>query len=143
MSAPLPSPHEAADLLGTVDRVHARVRGAASWRYVGWLSGMAVATVMYLAAMGLVGSDTEVLVLSIPFAVCVAGLSVTLLPGSRVSSTGFARRWITALVSWGVLYAASLVIGLSFFRGVVAFWLPAAIVTALPLVLGARAEARA
>ena len=143
MSAPLPSPHEAAALVGTADRMSSAVRGAASWRYVAWLTGMAVATVMYLVAMGLVDGDTEVLVLSVPFAASVAVLSVALLPGSRVSTVGFGRRWVGAVVGWGLLYAASMLLGLLVFRGEVAFWLPAAFVTALPLVLGARAEARA
>lgn len=142
MSAPLPSPHEAADLLDAADRMHAMVHGAASWRYIAWLTGMAVATVVFLTAMGLVDGDTEVLVLTAPFVLCIAVLSLTLLPGSRVSSAGFGRRWVGAVVGWGVLYGATMTLGLNVFRGEVAFWLAAAVVTAVPLVLGARAEAR-
>ncbi len=143
MSAPLPTPHEAAGLLDTADRMHATVRGAASWRYIAWLTGMAVATVMYLVAMGLVGDEREVLVLTAPFLLCIAVLCLALLPGARVNSAGFGRRWGAAVGGWGALYGASMGIGLGAFRGEIGFWAVAALVTALPLLWGARAETRA
>lgn len=144
MSAPLPTPYEAAGLVQAADRMHTAVRGASAWRYVAWLSGMAVATLMYFTGLGLLGEDDRgVGVLSIAFGLSIAVLSLTLLPGARVSSAGFARRWAQAVLGWGVLYAAGMLLGLMVFRGELAFWLPAAVLAALPLVLGARAEARA
>ncbi len=105
---------------------------------------MAVATLMYGTGLGLAGADDDAVgVVSGVFGVCLAALSFTLLPGARVSSAGFGRRWVRAVAGWGVLYAAMMVLGLNLFRGDLAFWLPAAVAAALPLALGARAEARA
>ena len=144
MTAPQPTPHEAAGLVATADRLQATVRGAAGWRYVAWLTGMAVATVQYGTALGVVGTDDRSgLVVSGAFLACVALLSVTLLPGARVNRPGFATRWVRAVVTWGLLFAATMVLGLLVFPGELRFWLPAAVLTALPLPLGAGAESRA
>jgi hypothetical protein len=137
-------PADAADLVATAERMERAVRDGSTWVYVSWLVGMAVATLMYLTGLGVLGSDDRsTLVFSLAFGVCVAGLSIGLLPRARVSRAGFSRRWALAVVGWGVVYAAAMFIGLFFFRGELAFWLPAAVAAALPLVLGARAEARA
>jgi hypothetical protein len=144
MTAPQPTPHEAAGLVATAGRLEATVRGAAGWRYIAWLTGMTVATVQYGVALGVAAVDDPAgLSLSAAFLVCVAVLSLTLLPGALVNRPGFAARWVRAVVPWGLLFAAMMVIGLLVFRGEPAFWFPAALVTALPLALGARAEARA
>ena len=143
MTTPLPGPHEAARLVQTADHMHTAVRGAASWRYVAWLTGMATTTLMYLTGLGLTEEDRTVGVLSAAFGLCVVTLSLTLLPGARVASAGFGRRWVRAVAGWGVLYSAAMVLGMTVFRGELAFWLPAAVLAALPLALGARAEARA
>ena len=143
MTASRPDATEAAHLVATAERLGRAVRDGSSWRYVAWLTGMAAADVGYLAALGVADADPDVLVVSLAFVASVAGLSLGLLPGARASSAGFSRRWVTAVAAWGALYAVALVVGLLAFRAEPAFWLPAAVVTALPLVLGARAEARA
>jgi hypothetical protein len=133
----------AAELLATAERLRRAVRDGGSWVYVSWLVGMAVATAMFLAALAVSASDAAILVVSAAFAVCVAGLGLGLLPRARVNRAGFSRRFALAVVGWGALFAAAVVVGLYAFRGEPAFWLPAAVVVALPLVLGARAEAAA
>ncbi len=144
MTASLPTPHEAAGLVATADRLEATVRGAAGWRYIAWLTGMAVATLQYGVGLGVAATDDRAgLGLSAAFGACVAVLSLTLLPGARVNRPGFGTRWVRAVVPWGMLFAAMMVLGLLVFRGEVGFWLPAAVLTALPLALGARAESRA
>lgn len=140
---PAPASPEAADLVAIADRLRTSVRHAAAWRYVSWLVGMAVATVMYLAGLGVAAhDDTAVLAVSLVFGACVAVLSVALLPGARVTSAGFTRRWARAVLAWGLLYGASMLLGLLLFRGELLFWIPAGVVAAVPLALGARAEAR-
>lgn len=134
-------PSEAADLVATAERLQRAVRDGASWVYVSWLAGLAVANTMYLTGLGVAGHhDPSVLVVSLAFGVCVAGLSLGLLPRARVSSAGFPRRLAAAMVGWAVVFAVLITVGLLFFRGELAFWLPAAVVVALPLVLGVRAE---
>jgi len=141
--AQVPTPGEAARMVADVERIGTAVRTADAWRYVAWLVGMAVATVMYLTGLGVSGTDEPlILATSGVFVLCVAALSVGLLPGSRVTTAGLGRRWASALVGWAVLFAAVMVLGLLVWRGELAFWIPGGILAALPLVLGARAELR-
>lgn len=138
-----PKPLEAAEMVATADRLRRAVRDESSWRYVCWLAAMAPTTLLYLVGLAVVRTDTDALVISGVFGACVFGLAVALLPGVRVNKAGFPRRWVTAMVAWGIAFAVTMVLGLLLFRGELAFWLPAAVITALPLALGARAEARA
>lgn len=139
----VPTPGEAARLVADVDRIGAAIRTADAWRYVAWLAGMAVATVMYATSLGVAGTDEALIVTaSVVFALCVGALSACLLPGSRVTTAGLGRRWTVALLSWGALFAALMTLGLLVWRGEPAFWVPGGIVAAVPLVLGARAEIR-
>jgi hypothetical protein len=142
MSEPEPGALLAADYLATDARMQAAVR-AASFRYVGWLVAFAALNVVYLTALGLLTEDGPVLWLTAAYLLCTAGVTVSFLSGLRLTPSGFSRRWVCALLSWGAVFAAVLVLGLLFFRGQPLFWFPASLVSAVPLVLGARAEARA
>lgn len=135
---------EAANLVATAERLQNAVRGA-SWVHVSWLVGWAVASFMYLTALGAIGyrDNRAVLVVSLAFGVCAVGLCVGLLPRAKVIRVGFGRRWTLAVAGWGVLYAVTMIVGLLVFRGELAFWLPMAVLSSVPLVLGARAEIRA
>jgi hypothetical protein len=55
----------------------------------------------------------------------------------RVVLRGHKRRSILAFGGWGVLYGATLLLGEYLFPGQPAFWVPAAVITAVPLVLAA------
>ncbi len=55
----------------------------------------------------------------------------------RVQLTGAGRRLTVAFAAWGVLYGLALVIGLSSAPGAPAFWVPAAVVVAAPLLVAA------
>lgn len=55
----------------------------------------------------------------------------------RVVLRGHKRRSFLSFGGWGVLYGITLVVGVYAFPGQPAFWLPAAAITAIPLVLGA------
>ena len=138
-----PTPAEAGALLAEAASAGKRLRAGAGARTGAWLTGMAVATTSYLTSLGIAGnSDREVAVASLVFGAVVAVLSSTLLPGVRVTAAGFGRRWTASVLGWGALYAVALVVGLTFQRGELLFWSVAGVVTALPLVLGARAELR-
>lgn len=138
-----PTPDEARALLRSSATSAAAVRDIGGNRHAQWLTGHAVAVFSYFAALATADQDVEVLVSSLAYAAALAVLSVTLLPGATVSKSGMGRRWLAALLWWGGIYAACLVVGLYLFPAVPAFWLPAAVVTALPLALGALRENRA
>ncbi|WP_345712016.1 hypothetical protein [Kineococcus glutinatus] len=138
-----PTPAEATALLEKAGAAGRRVRAGSGSRTGAWLTGMAAATWGYLTALGVAGgSDERVLLVSAVFAATVLLLSLGLLPGVRVNRAGFGRRWVGAVVGWGVLYAAALVLGLVLMRDTLAYWPAAGLVAALPLALGARAELR-
>ena len=142
MSQPEPGALLAADHLATHARMQAAVR-ATAFRYVGWLLAFAALNVVYLTGLGLLTDDASVLWLTAAYLLCTAGLTVGFLAGLPLTPSGFSRRWVRALLSWGAVFAVVLVLGLLFFRGQPLFWFPASLVSAVPLVLGARAEARA
>jgi len=50
---------------------------------------------------------------------------------------GHKRRSFLAFGGWGVLYGATLLVGVYLFPGQPGFWVPAAVITPVPLVLGA------
>jgi hypothetical protein len=142
------TPEEAARLLAEASRLRGAVADAARTRYVAWLVGMATATAGYYAALAAAAqagneSDAAVGIPSVAYGVSIIALSITLLPFARISSRGFGTRWVTALSGWGVLYAGTLVLGLTLFRDEALYWLPAALVAVAPLVDGARREMRA
>ena len=141
MSQSEPGPATAAEYLATDARMAAAVR-AGALRYVGWLLAFAALTVMYLTALGTHTEDGPVGWLTAAYLLCTAGLTVSFLAGVPLASVGFERRWVRALGIWGAVFAVVLVVGLLVFRGQPAFWLPAALASAVPLVWGARAELR-
>lgn len=132
----------AAELVATADRLQLAV-DAAAWRLVVWLTGMAVATTLYLSGLGVAGhSDAGVLTMSGVFGVCVAVLCLATLPGAAVFRTGMERRLTRTMLGWALVFGAAMALGLTVFRGNLAYWLVAALAAGLPLAIGARAEAR-
>ena len=87
--------------------------------------------------------NQEIHVLAGAYGVTLLVLSLALLPGAPVTKQGMGRRWIVALAGWGVTYAVSLVVGLTWLRESVLFWLLAAVVVTAPLAVGAWREGRA
>jgi hypothetical protein len=142
MSDPYTTSGIAADYLATDARMQAAVRSAGG-RYAGWLVAFAATNLVYLTGVGLLREDPPVLWLTAAYLLSVAMLCLGFFWGARITPAGFARRFAGAMVSWAALYALTLVIGLLAFRGQPVFWLPAAIVCAVPLLLGARAEVAA
>ena len=61
-------------------------------------------------------------------------------PGPR--AVGTRRRTAVGAVSWAVVYGAVLVAGLVVWPGSVAYWVPAALVSAVPLLVAAWRPAR-
>lgn len=116
------------------------VQGSASAS--AWLTGLAAASAVYLAALGWFArtDEAEVLGVSIAFAAVLGVLAIVHLRRIRAASLGFSRRFGIAMGSWGALFAASLGIGLLAFPGSVAFFAVAGAVTAVPPLWGSVRE---
>lgn len=134
---------EAARLVADAERARAAVLAGAGPRHAAWLVGMAVLTPSYYAGLGVAAAEPEVLVVSLVFAGLVGALSLSLLPGARVARLGLPRRFGLAVGGWGLLFGLTLPAGLLAFPAEPAYWVPAGLLTALPLALGARAEGKA
>ena len=138
-----PTPSEAGALLQKADLTARTVRSGASALPACWLTGMAVASWLYFTGAGLAGaSDTGGLVVSGVFLVIALTLTAWFVPAFRVARAGFGRRWVASVVTWGVLFALGLSLGMVFVRDSLAYWVVAGALVALPLALGARAELR-
>ncbi len=137
-----PGPRLVEDSLATDARMRAAVR-AESLRYVHWLTAFAALNVVYLTGLGLLTEDGPVLWLTLAYLVGTAAVTVVLLAGVRLTSVGFSRRFVRAMLSWAAVFAVVLLAGLLAFRGEPTFWFLASLAGAAPLLLGARAEARA
>jgi hypothetical protein len=138
-----PTPDEARALLRSSASAASAVRDIGGNRHAQWLTGHAVAGFSFFAALATADEDVEALVASLAYALALAVLSATLLPGASVTKTGMGRRWTTAMLVWGAVYGTCMIVGLVAFRAEPAFWVPAAVVTALPLAVGALRENRA
>lgn len=122
-----------ASLLGAT-AARGRLAGRARWTRPFYLV-LAAGTSMVMLSAGLT-DETTVLVVTAAFLVVVAVMVVRVVR-QGVVPRGFARLHVTAMVVWGVLYAAALQMGMFVFPGVAAFWLPAVAVVAAPLVVAA------
>ncbi|MEU5544939.1 hypothetical protein AB0G85_21475 [Streptomyces sioyaensis] len=101
------------------------------------------------------GSAAAVMVLSIglisrPYGVAIGcGIWFTVIIGlsiyaarQRVARLGFQRRHASLIIVWGLLYGGVLSAGLIWFPRVVAWWVPGALLVALPGLIGGYLEAR-
>jgi hypothetical protein len=139
-----PTSSEAAEMIARSERIAAQVRTSSPMRFMTWLVGVAAATPLYFVGLAVAGEDVEGIVASsVVFAAIMVALSASLLPGTLVASRGFAARWGIAVGVWGGVFGLAVGLGLSLFPGALWFWIPAGAIAAAPLVIGARAEARA
>lgn len=135
-----PTPEQARALLRSSAAATAAVRDLGGNRHAQWLACHAVSSFFYFTARGIADSTSDIYLVSSVFGLMTLVLFVTLLLGLRMSKAGMGRRWAWALATWGVLYMAGMLIGGSMFPADPWFWLPAGVVVALPLALGAWRE---
>ncbi|MBM4794216.1 hypothetical protein HXP44_19610 [Streptomyces sioyaensis] len=101
------------------------------------------------------GGAAAVMVLSIglisrPYGVAIGcGMWVAVISGlsvyaarQRVARLGFQRRHASLIIVGGLLYGGVLSAGLIWFPGVVAWWVPGALLVALPGLIGGYLETR-
>lgn len=140
MDVPPSSPDEAAAELATAERLRSAVADKSAW-YVRYQLVFGLAAAVVVLAIGLAGSRAWAAAALAAWGLIIGALSwyASRQPVSSVRQPLRHRRMI---VIWTVLYATALSAGLGHHQGDAAWWIPAAVVVALPAIIGAVAEAR-
>ncbi|MFC8922123.1 hypothetical protein [Cellulosimicrobium sp. NPDC057127] len=109
---------------------------AAAWRWVRvYLGGWAVASAALVAAIGLGGTAGMVVALSVWGALVAIGVTWARRQGFAVAAAG--RRIGIGAGLWAATYGVILAVGLTAFEGAPGYWVPAAVVSAVPLLAAA------
>ncbi len=120
---------DAAAALDRADRLATATR-ARGWRWVRlYLTGWAVASVGLVLAIGLGGRVGFVAGMAAWVAIVTVGATWAARQGAL--AVGTRRRIAVGAVSWAVVYGAVLVTGMVVWPGSVAYWVPAALVSAV------------
>lgn len=131
---------EAAAALDRARKLSSTVRDGTRW-YVGYQLIYGCASAAQLLSVGLLDRPYGVAIGSSLLCVAVVGLGVYA-GRQRVARRGFGWRLGVMLASWGLLFGAVMIPGTVCFPGVLAWWVPGAVVVALPGLIGAYLEAR-
>ncbi|MEV0371010.1 hypothetical protein AB0I10_14430 [Streptomyces sp. NPDC050636] len=131
---------DAAAALARAQELGSTVRNGSKWhiRYQVIYGCAAAVTVL---AIGLLSHPYGLAVGMGIWALALTGLSVYA-ARQPVARRGSTRRLNGLIVVWGLLHVAVLSPGLIWFEGVAAWWVPGALVVALPSVIGGYLEAR-
>ncbi|MGI8648357.1 MAG: hypothetical protein ACR2JX_09070 [Mycobacteriales bacterium] len=141
MSSESPTPSRAADDLARAADVATQLRSRSRWM-ASYLTLFGVGFAAITVALGLLESTPVrviVVALWVPFVVGMVIWSSR----QRVVALKARRRAMPYWAAASLLYAVVLVIGTPDLLGNLAYWLPAAAVVALPLLIGAWRERRA
>lgn len=124
------SPTEARAALDAADRSAERMHRQTIGVRVA-MAGFASASLVGLVVLGLVPAPGGVIggtafVVGAAIALGVVGAT------AKARSADFTRRYLVTIAIWAVFYVAAVVIGSTVFPGVAAFWIPVAILSAVP-----------
>lgn len=138
-----PNASNAATSLAASERIAALVRSRASQNLISWLTAMAVATTFYLTGVGVAGRDGLAIgILSGLLGTAIVSVTAMFLSTSVVGSREQMRRWRRSVLAWMLALGAALGVGLPLFPGLLWYWAPVAILSAVPLMIGIALESR-
>jgi hypothetical protein len=143
MTSTNPTPDEARQLLAMTAGAAGSLRAAGQNRHAQWLTGLATSTFMFYIGLSTIPDDTGGLVLCGAYMLTAAVLAFALLRDATVTKEGMSRRWWVAIRGWGIAYGVTLIVGLTWLRESVLFWLLASVVVTAPLAVGGWREGRA
>ncbi|UQA93861.1 hypothetical protein [Streptomyces halobius] len=131
---------DAAAALARAQRLGSTVRNGSKW-YVRYQVIFGCAAAVAVLAIGLVRHPYGLAAGMGFLGLAITGLSVYA-ARQPVARRGFARWHVGMIIAWALLYPAVLIPGAVWFEGVAAWWVPGAMVVALPGVIGGYLEAR-
>ncbi len=138
-----PTASDAETSLAYSERIAALVRTRASTNLVAWQAAMAVAGTFYLIGTGVAGRDwLGFAILSGVFGTSLVSVTGLFLSREVVGSREQMRRWRRAALAWLLAIGAALSVGLPLFPGQLGYWIPVAIASAVPLIVGIALELR-
>ncbi len=123
----------AAASLAEADRVAGRMRKdvVAMSVAVGAFGIGSAAAMILIGLVGMTGSVGAIVAGTILLIASMIPLQVVAAT-ARSRTAGFSRHYLTAIAAWGVVYMAGMIVGGFVFPGVAAFWIPAALLSAVP-----------
>ncbi|MEV6566519.1 hypothetical protein [Streptomyces kronopolitis] len=131
---------DAVAALARAQELRSTVRDGTRW-YAWYQVIYGSATAFTLLSTGLITRPYGVAIGCGVWIAVIVGLSVYA-ARQRVTRWGFQRRQACLVTAWGLLYGGVLTVGLIRFPGVVAWWVPGALLVALPGLIGGYLEAR-
>jgi hypothetical protein len=131
---------EPATALARAQELDATVRSGSRW-YVRYQLIYAGAAAVAVFSLGLLNSPSGVAIVTACWMSVIAALIVYAIR-QPVTRRGFGRRHTIMILAWALLYQAVLFPGVFWFQGDLTWWLPGAVVVALPGLVGAYLEAR-
>lgn len=131
---------DAAAALARVQELDSTVRKSSKW-YVRYQVLYGCAAAVMVLSIGLLPPPYGVAIGTGFWMATVAGLSFYAVR-QRVSRRGFGRRHIGMIMVWALLYLAVLFPGVMWHQGAASWWVPGAVVVALPGLIGGYLEAR-
>ncbi|MBB4931630.1 hypothetical protein F4561_002450 [Lipingzhangella halophila] len=123
---------DALDGLVAAEEINRRVRRGGRW-YAGWAAVFAGMSVVLTLGVGFLGATWVFVPFMVGWAVSFAVLLVYAL-SKPVTPAGFGWMHGLGMGVWGVVFAAVLTIGQVYFPAQPAWWVPGALVTAVPLL---------
>ncbi|AWB86092.1 hypothetical protein [Mycetocola zhujimingii] len=126
------NPQDAAITLAETDRLAAKMsKDVYAMRAA--MASLAAATAFGLILIGLVPSIGAIIAGTA--AIVAASIPVSLVGATaRARDRAFSRRYLLTIGFWGLLFAGAILIGMYLFQQVPGFWIPAAILCAIPPV---------
>lgn len=135
------TPEQAQALLSQAAQAESTTRSGASWPQIAGLLSLGAASSLELPAFVYVPSELLALPMSLMMLWIAASLVFTIV-FSRSVKRGFGKRWISTIITWGVLWVAGIIGTSTWFAGETWFLVSmCALLTAVTMV-GAWIEAR-
>ena len=121
---------EAWDALEQAQTMDAKIRPKGRW-YAVYCFGYGLASLIGLLVMGVPGTVLGMVVGSCVLAAMIVGLSFYQL-GQPVKPLGYGKLHVWGISLWGAVYSLTLVVGMTLFQGDPAWWVPMALLSAVP-----------
>lgn len=137
-------PQRARDLLDRAAHVGSAARSGAGWPQIACLLGLGGVSSMFIVAVHLLPLTNEGLIWlpMVTMGLWIAILTGVMVTFTRVTKSGFGRRWGTAIAAWAITWVVAIVGSTTLGKGELWFTGVAIVALTVVTVAGAWREAR-